>query len=346
MKVLSILVEPAGYSKDLTRAVYEPRHIDHVFMKRDTQHAGQSECDVPILAEMPFGSRLRYFWNILRTYDAVIVNGYAERLVLPLIALNFFLRRPMAFESDTELSVPSNLLKRLVKWLWLRLLFGRSWCYGFPAGRFEHSRNFTYYGMDNRRVVVMPMVVDNDKYSGVARTACSLHKPFVFGFVGRLVALKQVDCIIAALPENAELLVVGDGPERERLQRLSAGKRVSFAGALYGEDKIAAYGKMDALVLYSTHDQWGFVVNEALASGMPVVVSDGVGCRHELVEGAEPTGVVAAADNGADLARAMCALENDTIMYSSYAGNAIRRMQHWDYEYYGQQLDGWLKGLV
>ena len=105
----------------------------------------------------------------------------------------------MAIDSDTELRIPGNKLKRLFKWLWLHFLFTRKYCYGFAGGNYGHKDLFRHYGMTEERIFLMPMMVDNAKYSrnDVSRP----HEPFRFGYLGRLVSIKQVDKVIEALPK-------------------------------------------------------------------------------------------------------------------------------------------------
>ena len=69
-----------------------------------------------------------------------------------------------------------------------------------------------------------------------------------------------------------------------------------IAGALYGEAKVKALHRFDVLVLPSAYEPWGLVVNEALEAGVPVIVSDRVGARKDLVEGERPTGLVVAVE--------------------------------------------------
>lgn len=87
--------------------------------------------------------------------------------------------------------------------------------------------------------------------------------------------------ILGAIPE-ARLLVVGEGPHRGSLER-DLGPRAEFTGALAGEELAAAYRRADFFVFPSKHDTFGQVVMEAMATGLPAVVTD-QGGPQELVE--------------------------------------------------------------
>lgn len=94
-------------------------------------------------------------------------------------------------------------------------------------------------------------------------------------YVGRVAAEKRVDLLpeaIRGLP-NARLVIVGDGPFRSELQRRCAGLPVHFTGYLKGDDLATAYASADVFVFPSDTDTFGQVVQEAMASALPVVAA-------------------------------------------------------------------------
>ncbi|WP_420455195.1 glycosyltransferase [Rubrivirga sp.] len=136
-------------------------------------------------------------------------------------------------------------------------------------------------------------VVDNARFARLAADA-RRHRPADdarrFLVVARLTEVKAVDVLLDAYARYRQradapwaLTVVGDGPERSRLEAL-AEDGVTFAGFAHGDALGHAYGRADAFVLPSRKDTWGLVVNEAMAAGLPVVVSDGAGCAADLVD--------------------------------------------------------------
>jgi len=104
-------------------------------------------------------------------------------------------------------------------------------------------------------------------------------------YVGRLSSEKRIDCLkpmIEALP-NARLAIVGDGPERESLEKLFAGTNTTFMGYMTGEPLAQAYASADVFVFPSALETFGLVVVEAMAAGLPVVASR-VGGIPDVVE--------------------------------------------------------------
>lgn len=120
---------------------------------------------------------------------------------------------------------------------------------------------------------------------------------FVIGYVGRLSPEKDVRklveverALIAAGLSDYRLLVVGEGSEREGLRR--ALRAAELPGVLRGEELAQAYASMDVLAFPSSTDTFGNVVLEAMASGVPAIVTGAGGPRFLVRDG--ETGYVAA----------------------------------------------------
>lgn len=154
-----------------------------------------------------------------------------------------------------------------------------------------------HYGMG----ICFPIIKREEKARGEYEAALpvsrelvhkhELEKKNVFLFVGRLVEIKNVDSIILAFSKLDQkknvLVVVGDGPEREKLERLSAelGTKVLFAGRLEGEQLNAWYNVASCFVLASYQEPFGAVTNEALLAGCYVLVSNKAGSSSLVEEG-------------------------------------------------------------
>ena len=164
-----------------------------------------------------------------------------------------------------------------------------------------HASYYRKLGFPEERILFGVDVVDNDGFSAGAeraraedtqiKVAGSLLRDY-FLFVGRFAPKKGLQTLLPAyaryreraVGKPAELVVVGGGRGLEEAWQLGARvDGVHFAGAQFGDDLCRYYGCAKALVVPSELDQWGLVINEGLASGLPVIVCTGCGAARTLV---------------------------------------------------------------
>ena len=180
-----------------------------------------------------------------------------------------------------------------------------------------------------------------------ARPAARADERPLFLFVGRFESEKGIDVLLEAwrrsgLAGEAELVFVGEGPLRSRIE--SAGMGVSVRGALPAAELPPLYASASAVVLPSIRtrtfvEPWGLVTNEAMHQGTPVVASDAVGAvagglvrdgRNGLVfpagdAGALATRLATLARNGELRAALGRAAQADAAGYTPYAWAAGMR---------------------
>lgn len=158
--------------------------------------------------------------------------------------------------------------------------------------------------MTGRPCFLMQRGVDTEWFSPRHRTRAENDRAFVLGYVGRLSVEKNV-ALLARVERKlgamglsgVRFLIVGHGSEEEGLRRDL--KQAEFAGVLRGEALAQAYANMDVLVFPSHTDTFGNVVLEALASGVPAVVTPDGGPKFIVRDG--ETGFVTEDDHFAEM---------------------------------------------
>jgi glycosyltransferase involved in cell wall biosynthesis len=232
--------------------------------------------------------------------DVIVCTGYSDPEIHQAMEWAFKHRTPLITCSDSS---EGDKRRRVPKELFKRVLIG-----GFNAGLVAGTRSREYLtslGMDSGRIFQPWDVVDNDHFSrstpyaeercGELRRKLGLAGD-CFLFVGRFVREKNLDRLLASyaiyanrvLPQPWPLLLVGAGGLETFLKRqvneMRLGSLVRFCGHADYHDLPSYYAMTSALVLSSVSETWGLVVNEAMAAGLPVLVSTRCGCAPDLVQ--------------------------------------------------------------
>jgi 1,2-diacylglycerol 3-alpha-glucosyltransferase len=175
-------------------------------------------------------------------------------------------------------------------------------CDGFVVPGRSASEYIKGHQIEGKSIFIAPNAVDNQLFADaaeVARKDAGQHRQRLrlpqryFLFVGRLVREKGVYELLAAysrldgkLRQDVGLVIVGDGPCLSQMQQLAGSispGSVMFSGFVHRDELGAYYGLAEALVLPTYTDTWGMVVNEAMACGLPVIVSAAAGCSADLI---------------------------------------------------------------
>lgn len=256
--------------------------------------------------------------------DATLIVGYSPAFHRQAWRAACRLGRPVLFRGETsDLRQSPDRLRGFARDAGLRLAY-RSCARLLYIG--ERSRaHYRRLGVSEARLVFAPYCVDTTPFRGGedarrteragARARLALDADdVVLMFSGKLSHRKGVDLLpaaVRALPADLQrrivLLFVGDGALRAAVETDAAAApivRTRFVGFQQQQMLSGFYHAADLLVLPSRiGETWGLVVNEALHHGVPVVVSDQVGCAPDLVDAS--TGRIARADDVSALARAV-----------------------------------------
>ncbi len=262
----------------------------------------------------PGGRRRReaFCWALEQANpDVVAVNGWNNFGSLAAARCCMEQGIPMVVMSESARGdEPRTLWKEIIKRRIVDL---------YAAALVGGQRHFEYLvelGMPRERIFTGYDVVDNDWFARRAieirnshlrrgyggQAAFEIRKKYAlpenyFLASARFIEKKNLSSLIRAYAEYREkwkgdtpwdLVLLGDGPMRDtlntQLATLNLQAQVHLPGFKPYDELPVYYGLAKAFVHASTTEQWGLVVNEAVASGLPVIVSNRCGCVPELVQ--------------------------------------------------------------
>jgi len=232
--------------------------------------------------------------------DVLIVPSWGEKYAL--IALRWCLRRKV------KTVVMTDTTARDKQRLWYMELVKRRLLRYFNMALVSGTRSSLYLqslGFTNGRILLGLNAVDNDYFAAGGdcmaverekrRKEYGLPEKFILG-VFRFAPEKNLSGLLKAYSayrqqmgaRSLPLVLVGDGPERNGLDAALKAEGLTESVILagfrqYGEI-VGFYSLATAFVLPSVSESWGYVVNEAAASGLPLLVSSQCGCSDDLVK--------------------------------------------------------------
>lgn len=282
---------------------------------------------VPAVTSLPLGVPRPEILRVLRGFDPHVVHlaspallGYggllaARRLGIPTVAVYQTDIAGFAGSYGVPLAAPAV-------WAWLRHLHSLA----------DRTLAPSTSAIDALRAKGIPRVhfwargVDATGFAPSARSEALRRqwspqgRPIV-GFVGRLAPEKHVERLaVLTRRRDLQVVIVGDGVERRKLQRLLPS--AFFTGALYGEELEAAYASMDVFVHTGEHETFCQTVQEALSSGVPVVAPD-QGCPRDLVAPFRTGMLLPVGDFEAGLSRSVDHLLAQRARYSLAARRSV-----------------------
>jgi glycosyltransferase involved in cell wall biosynthesis len=143
------------------------------------------------------------------------------------------------------------------------------------------------------RITIAPNAVDETIFGArVAAARCDREElrrrlglsGCVFFYAGRLDPEKGVDMLLGAFRQIPGQLVIAGGGSLEDELHSAAPEGVRFLGRLDRDELVSWYAAADVFVLPSRSDQWGMVLNEAAAAGLPLVSTEAPGAAWDLIE--------------------------------------------------------------
>jgi glycosyltransferase involved in cell wall biosynthesis len=265
---------------------------EHTFLSRDADLAKPASIRLPQPRQtLPAGK-----------FDAVLFNGYMHGFERQLVQTARSAGAKTIIRADFTDVAPfegRSALKAQLRDFYLRWFYRKidAFCY---AGH-EAKQHLLSHGVPADRLFFSPYSVDAtlspEQTATLTRERAradlgldSAHTVLLFS--GKLIPRKEPLLLIEALSMlgdvgNVGLIILGDGELREKVEsraRKLLGPRLIMPGFV-NQSRLGAYfSAADLFILPAAFETWGLVVNEAMQFGLPTVVSDRVGCRHDLVE--------------------------------------------------------------
>jgi len=274
-------------------------------------------------------------------YDAVMINGWNYKSAWQAIRACWKSGTKVLVRSDSHLHTPRGFFAKVAKAVvYPRFVTRFDGC--LAVGKWSREY-FLRYGAKPERVFVIPHAADNEFFSCEAERARPVRgglrkkwgldpEAIVFAFSGKFIEKKRPMDFVRAIDLAAgrctrfQGLMIGDGPLRPACEQYVRDHRapVLFAGFVNQSQMPSAYVVCDALVLPSDGGEtWGLVVNEAMACGLPAIVSDQVGCGPDLIVPGK-TGSVFPLANVEALANQMLLMADDPVRLAEMGGCAAK----------------------
>lgn len=247
--------------------------------------------------------------------------------------------------------------RRALRDSFLRRLFGSA--DAFLVSGALNADYYRHYGADARRFFDVPFAIDNERFAEASRFAPGEREALRAGFGARddqmlivfsakLVARKDPMTLLRAVDamrhrDRAAVLFLGHGELREELERFARERALQahFAGFVNQTALPKHYAAGDVFVLPSTYEPRGLVVNEAMATGLPVLASDRTGASGDIVRHGDNGFVFPAGDVRA-LSAQLDLLAEQPELRARMGRRSREIIAGWDY---GRGVQGVLEAL-
>jgi glycosyltransferase involved in cell wall biosynthesis len=359
---LAILTtHPIQYQAPLWQVLATDEKIEStVFLENDfgVKEAGYDkefgkniQWDIPLLEgyNYVFLRSLRELIQKVRTkkFDAVLVHNWNHLSSWFVVfaarraGVKVMLRGESPWKQEAAKSPAKLFLKRLI----LRRFFKRVDAFLYIGE--ENKKFYLAYGVPKNKLFFAPYAVQNDRFmrdaekfqdKAAVRRAVGLPENTVTViFTGKLIEKKQPMEILRAYSDVASkdtaLVFVGDGHLRASLElfvELNKVPNVIFTGFKNQTEIPTWYAAADIFTLYSgVGETWGLSVNEAMCFGLPVVISDLVGCAPDL---ARDNGFVVSANDTQALSKAFKDLFEDKALRESFSVRSRAIVQNYSFD--------------
>ena len=328
---------------------------DYIFLKNNAKSPGTNHFK---------GILNPYLINELSNFEpnGILIYGWAWHSHLK--AIRFFKGKvPIYFRGDSTLLNKTGFIKTLLRKIFLK------WVYkNVDTAFYVGTHNKAYYkafGLAEEQLIFAPHAVDNYRFGSTEidqakKLRADLkvkENELIILFAGKLVPVKNPFLLLQAFIElgivNVHLLFVGngelEGSLKSKVQSLRNTQILQhfdkFSTGLAQDDKLdrihfmdfqnqtqmpAVYQACDLFCLPSKSETWGLSVNEAMACGKAILVSDKVGCHIDLVN--DQNGGVFKSDDVEDLKQKIIDLTAGKTKLKKMGENSLEQIKKWSFE--------------
>ena len=283
-----VVREPISYQVVLGRVLHDWQNGEFVawFHKGDVQDL---RSEIPFTHHYLSETGYRKLFDALRADDAavVILGGWSSPMTARTLLMSTLLRRRAFIWADHPHPRKRIWIKEQARTAYLRML-ASTVVDGFLVCGQPTMKYLEKLGIGDDQLTNFPYWIDIPAAWSLPKRCNSgeADTPFRLAAIGRHVSVKGFDVAIRAVERVnhragtalCNLTLIGDGPERVRLESLvhslNAGPSITFTGWQSNDRVRSALSEADALVVPSNFEPYGVVVLEALAAGRPVFASD------------------------------------------------------------------------
>ncbi|MGD9591748.1 MAG: glycosyltransferase family 4 protein, partial [Candidatus Berkiella sp.] len=277
---------PAFYKVNLYNKIAQTKRVFVIFISNAstirTADFTQSDIqfDYCVLNQCPFEKRNQII-SMVALFKKMSSISYQKLIVGGWDLLEFWLAVLYSKLDKNQLALESSIYESATSGLraWIKKGFLSRISLVYPSGE-PHQALLTALNYHGKVKTTHGVGIFNYQKRNLNQKRFSAQ----FLYVGRLAPEKNLELLISVFEQlpHFSLTLVGQGPLEKSLQkRLPV--NVKMLGHISNHELAHLYAAHDVLVLPSLREPWGLVVEEALYHGLPVIVSDKVGCANDLV---------------------------------------------------------------
>lgn len=273
---------PSFYKKNLFNEIAKKKSLFVIFtnessyQRNDDFYNGENNFQSYSLGSLKRIDKLIKLKNILKqnSYNKLLLGGYDSKELWLAAFISPKAKNGLIIESSIYESSVSGI-KGFIKRLFIKKM---STVYVSGVAQKDLAINL---GFKEDVIVTGGVGIFNIVKQPTFRSVNRVSK---FLYVGRLSSEKNLAYLINIFKGFPELTltIIGYGPEEKSLMDLAA-NNTSFIGPVPNKELSKYYQQNDVFILPSISEPWGLVVEEALNNGIPVIVSDKVGCYPEII---------------------------------------------------------------